>query len=88
MKKFRILRRGKLFYPQWRYFFTWYCFYNELVGFETYSHVVFNTEKEALDYINTVEYQTIKIDKKGQSNSCFSLFSTGDITQQNNRGDF
>lgn len=87
MKKFRILRRGILFYPQWRYFFTWYFFYESLVGYELRSCVVFDSEEKALEYINKVEYETIKVNKKSQSNNCFSLFSTGNITQQNNNKD-
>ncbi|MCR8709840.1 hypothetical protein [Aliarcobacter butzleri] len=84
MKKFRILRRGKLYYPQWRYFFTWYGFYNELIGYETICHIVFDSEEKALEFINKVEYETININKTKQSNSNFSLFSFGNTTQQNN----
>lgn len=85
MKKFRILKRANIYYPQWRYFFTWYFFYESLIGYETYSCIVFDSEEKALEFINKVEYETIKVNKKNQSNSCFSLFSTGNITQQNNR---
>ena len=86
MKKFRILRRGILFYPQWRYFFTWYFFYKKDIAYNTYENIVFDSEQEALVYIACVECETITVDKKKQSNSCFSLFSTGNITQQNNNG--
>lgn len=86
MKKLRILRRGGWYYPQWRYFFTWYSFYKESMGYQSYTIMAFESEQEALDYINKVEIQTINISKKSQSNSCFSLFSTGNITQQNNKG--
>lgn len=84
MKKIRILRRGKHYYPQWRYFFTWHFFYESLIGYETYCHVVFDSEEKALEYINKVEFETIAVDKIKQSNSSFSLFSTGNIVQQNN----
>ena len=38
------------------------------------------------NYYNTVDdFETIKVNKTNQSNSCFSLFSTGNITQENNK---
>lgn len=87
MKKFRILRRGGWYYPQWRYFFTWYFFYTKDIAYNTYENRVFDSEQEALVYIACVECETIIVNKKSQSNSCFSLFSTGNITQQNNKGE-
>lgn len=56
-----------------------------MIGYETYCHIVFDSEEKALDYISKVEFETIKVNKTNQSNSCFSLFSTGNITQQNNK---
>lgn len=86
-KRFRILKIGNMYYPQWRYFFTWFYFYRELVGYDCYSCVVFDNEYNALEYINKVEYKIINVNKGGQSNTSFSLFSTGNIIQQNNKED-
>lgn len=68
MKKFRILKRANIYYPQWRYFFTWYFFYESLVGYDNKSYVVFDNEEKALEFINKVEYETIEVNKKGSIN--------------------
>ena len=58
MKKYRIAKAGSLYYPQWRWRFSWYSFYKELDGYDHMSVVVFDSKDKAINYLekNEVTY--------------------------------
>lgn len=83
MKNFRTREIGGAFYPQWRFTFFRWRYFKKMVAYDAYETIEFKTLKEAEDFLS-FQTETIHIPKK-QSNSNFSLFSYGNITQQNNK---
>ena len=81
MKQFRIKENGGYFIPQWRFSFWTWKYFRKYDSFGTYEIVDFQTLQESEDFLS-MKIEVLHYPIK-QSNSNFSIFSKGNIVQQN-----
>lgn len=61
-KQYRVVQYGNTFYPQYKYkLFTW-CYYTEFNGYQSYTHIYFDTLEKAQEYIKNNEKKIHKVD--------------------------